>query len=230
MGSRYEAPIHEVELDGYWIYRKSVMNWQYLLFCQGTGAPRPPDPIPGYLVSYPDYPVVNVSWQDAQAYARWARGCLPSEAEWEKAARGGLVSKTYPWGDEEPDQGEWANFKHYKGSLADQRLNFDGRGRGPLPCGSFPANGLGLFDMAGNVWNWVQDYYDPDYYDVSPAKNPPGPQQGTTLVRRGGDWARSALSMRCACRSSMPPESIDQRMGFRLVMEPGWDGGFGGLR
>ena len=219
MGSRYEQPVHTVIVDGFWIYRKHVTNGQYLVFCTQTGHPPPEDPVPGYVLACPDHPVVNVSWYDARAYAAWAGGRLPTEAEWEKAARGGLDGRTYPWGDEEPDQAERANFKHYRGVLAVRRFAFDSRGRGPLPCGSFPPNGFGLYDVAGNAWDWVFDFYDADYYYDSPPRNPRGPGKGTTRIRRGGGWARSALSMRCACRSSMPPDCRDPRMGFRVVID-----------
>jgi formylglycine-generating enzyme len=218
MGSEHEQPVHKVHLDGFWIYTHHVKNSQYLDFCKKTDRKPPKDPIPGYLLEYPDHPVVNVSWYDAQTYAKWANGRLPTEAEWEKAARGKLIDKIYPWGNEEPENRDFANYKYYKGKKADLRLPFDPVKRGPLPCGSFPPNGYGLFDMAGNVWDWVYDYYDPDYYYVSPETDPICIEEGTTRVRRGGDWARSALSLRCACRSSMPPESYDFRMGFRLVI------------
>ena len=221
MGSNYEQPIHAVMLDGFWIYTRHVSNRQYRMFCQQLGIPLPSDPIPNYMRDNPEHPTVNVSWNEAQAYARWAGGRLPREAEWEKAARGGRECRKYPWGNQEPDKGEQANYKDYKGKLASQRLAFDKRGRGPLPCGSFPANGYGIFDMGGNVWDWILDYYDPDYYYESLSRNPTGPSSGVTRVRRGGDWARSALSMRSACRSSMPQESRDYRMGFRVVIDTG---------
>ena len=219
MGSIHEGPVHTVFLDGFWIYTRQVTNRQYLLFCQHSGTSLPEDPIPGYLACYPDHPVINVSWDEARVYANRVNGRLPTEAEWEKAALGGLERLLYPWGDAEPLDGEWANFKYYTGKLASQRLPFDKRGRGPLPVGSFAPNGYGLYDMGGNAWDWVFDYYDPDYYYDSPPSNPTGPTSGNTRVRRGGDWARSALSMRCACRSSMPPESRDFRMGFRVVLD-----------
>lgn len=219
MGSRYEQPAHRVFITDFRLYRLQVTNRQYLLFCRLTGHQLPEDPVDGYLEQNPHHPVVNVSYDDAAAYASWAGGRLPSEAEWEKAARGGLTEKTYPWGDQEPEEGEWANFKYYRGLLAEQRIPFDPKRRGPLPCGSFPANGYGLFDMAGNAWDWVADFYDPDYYEISPYRNPRGPETGTTRVRRGGGWARSALSLRCACRSSMPAETLNYRMGFRVLME-----------
>ena len=218
MGSRYEIPLHAVFLPGFWMYRRQVTNRQYRQFCGATGHALPPDPVPGYMESCPGHPVVNVNWHDAVAYGAWVGGRLPTEAEWEKAARGGRDGAVYPWGNEEPDEGEWANFKDYSGRLASQRVAFDARGRGPLPSGFFPANGYGLFDLAGNVWDWVADWYDPDYYHISEHRCPAGPLAGITRVRRGGDWARSALSMRCACRSSMPPESRDPRMGFRIVV------------
>ena len=219
MGSRYEQPLHTVRIDEFWIYRKQVTNAQYQLFCASLNKPLPEEPVPDYIIKYPNYPVVKVTWDEAKNYAHWAGGRLPTEAEWEKAARGGLQDKIYPWGNKEPDQGEWANFKYYDGNLKDQRIPFDSKGRGPLPCGMFPPNGFGLFDMAGNAWEWVEDFYDPDYYYISPRKNPTGPLVGETRVRRGGGWGRSALSLRCACRSSMPPDIRDARMGFRVVVE-----------
>ena len=218
MGSRYEQPAHVVFTDGFWMYRRQVTNRQYSHFCDITGYSPPTDPLSGYLETSPGHPVVNVTWHDAAAYCAWAGGRLPTEAEWEKAARGGPVGAVYPWGNDEPDEGEFANFKDYTGRLSGRRIPFDARGRGPLPCGSFPANDFGLFDMAGNAWDWVADWYDPDYYHVSPRMNPIGPVSGTTRVRRGGCWARSSLSMRSACRSSMPPESRDPRMGFRVLI------------
>ena len=153
MGSRYEQPKHTVCIDGFWIYRKQVTNAQYQLFCDSLNKPLPEEPVPDYITKYPDYPVVKVTWYEAKSYADWAGGRLPTEAEWEKAARGGLQGKIYPWGDEEPDQGEWANFKYYDGNIKDQRVPFDSMGRGPSPCGMFPPNGYGLFDTFGLGWS-----------------------------------------------------------------------------
>jgi formylglycine-generating enzyme required for sulfatase activity len=219
MGSRYEQPPRMVYVSALWIARRQVTNRQYLRFCEETGRDRPLEPVPGYLVRCPQHPVVNVSWDEAAAYTEWAGGRLPTEAEWEKAARGGLEGRVYPWGDEELDGAELANFKYYRGDQAELREPFDARGRGPLPCGSFPPNGFGLFDMAGNAWDWVSDFYDPDYYEHGDDTDPTGPAFGTTRVRRGGGWKRSALSMRCACRSSMPPEIRDPTISFRLLRE-----------
>jgi formylglycine-generating enzyme required for sulfatase activity len=119
------------------------------------------------------HPVVHVCWFDAMAYAKWADKRLPTEAEWEYASRGGLAGKDFMWGDELTPGGKWmANI--WQGKFPNENLASDGF-RSTAPVGSFPPNGYGLYDMAGNVWEWVADWYLPDYYAQSPRKNPKGP-------------------------------------------------------
>jgi formylglycine-generating enzyme required for sulfatase activity len=149
-----------------------------------------------------EYPMVYVNWNDATAYAKWAGKRLPTEAEWEYAARGGLVGKRYPWGDE--------------GATA-ERANYGNNVGKPRVVGSYPANGYGLYDMAGNVWEWCQDWYGGDYYNNSPTKNPPGPDTGSKRVLRGGDWSNPTLNLRVAFRSSNAPTVRGNSYGFRCV-------------
>jgi formylglycine-generating enzyme required for sulfatase activity len=136
-----ETPRHTVHLDAFWIEVHPVTVAQYAKFLDETGN-RKPEYWDDERLNAPDQPVVGVSWRDASAYCEWAGVRLPTEAEWEKAARGGLVKKRFPWGDEDADK---------------TRANY-GRNVGkPTPVGQYPANGYGLYDMAGNVWEWCLD-------------------------------------------------------------------------
>ena len=130
--------------------------------------------------------MVYVSWNDATAYAKWGGKRLPTEAEWEYAARGGLVGKRYSRGDQ----------------ISPDDANYGGKVGKPRVVGSYPANGYGLYDMAGNVWEWCQDRYGSDYYSNSPIKNPPGPGTGYRRVLRGGHWYFDPGTLRVAYRSS----------------------------
>lgn len=160
-----------------------------------------------------DHPVALVRWDDAIAYCVWLSGAsartvrLPTEAEWEKAARGGYEGRRYPWG-ERLDRTR-ANFLSEPSQKAAQ---------GTTQCGSHPPNGYGLFDMAGNVWEWVQDWYDPRYYAASPAHAPAGPREGTLRVLRGGSWLVSDERMlTCSHRHKVPPDTYSYGIGFRIV-------------
>ena len=155
----------------------------------------------------PDQPVVGVNWFDAVAYCEWLSNRtgrsyrLPSEAEWEKACRGGSNDRTYAWGQESPESLEY----------------FHGEWLGPRPVGGAPPNGYGLFNMGDNVHEWCADWYAPDYYRISPEWNPMGPESGSRRISRGGSWRHTVKASRAAQRSSLPPEFGYTDYGFRLA-------------
>ncbi len=160
-----------------------------------------------------DHPVTLVRCEDAIAYCAWLSGAsgrtvrLPTEAEWEKAARGGLKRRRFPWGDRL--DASMANFLHDPSQKNSQ---------GTSPCRSYPSNGYGLFDMAGNVWEWVSDWYDPHYYVDSPHRSPSGPREGTLRMLRGGSWLVSDSRMlSCSHRHKVPPDTYSYGIGFRIV-------------
>jgi len=165
-----------------------------------------------------DHPVVHVSHGDALAYCAWAGRDLPSEAEWEYAARGGLVGKRYAWGDElMPDGRHRANI--WQGAFPLFNSGEDGW-RATAPVGSFEPNGFGLHQTAGNVWEWCRDWFSPDYYSTSPRNNPQGPARGEERVMRGGSFlchASYCNRYRVAARSSNTPNSSASNIGFRTV-------------
>ena len=226
---RAEYPQHEVFLSSFYIDRYMVTNAQYQLFMQATGHPAPkywriaPDtggksPFP-VGEKNPDHPVVGVSWQDASAYCKWAGKRLPSEAEWEKAARGGLVDQNYPW----PSQVKG----RINSQLSREKANYGGVG-GPdrwhwtAPVGSFPPNQYGIFDMAGNGFEWCNDWYAEDYYSRSLASNPLGPETGLTRILRGGSWNNNLFGkyqMRCAYRFHSRPDTRNMVIGFRCAVD-----------
>ncbi len=232
-----ERPVHRVYVSEFFIGRFPVTVEEYARFVRATGHPAPgvrelPAIASGRRdVSFRElaspyvwrggeppagcggHPVVLVSYEDTQAFCRWLSEStgeafrLPTEAEWEKAARGGLDGQPYPWGaDLDPSR---ANY------LADPSAK---RSSGTRPSGTYAPNGYGLYDMVGNVWEWVTDWYAPDYYGSSTDRDPAGPGSGQLRVLRGGSWVCDDTAMlRCAHRHTAPADSYAYSIGFRLA-------------
>ena len=226
-----EKPIHTVFVDSFLMDTHEVTVGKYKEFVETTGHK---EPAWGEIAPYAptdQHPIVLVSWHDAMAYAKWAGKRLPTEAEWEKAARGGSVAKMYPWGNISP-KGKQCNFAdknltHYWWSdkKADDGYTFT------APVGSYPENGYGLFDMAGNVWEWCLDEYDAGFYAVSEGVNPISgantPQQisesfesvESNRVLRGGSWLVTSDNLRNSTRFMLMPKSTNYSVGFRCVID-----------
>jgi formylglycine-generating enzyme len=208
-GRDEERPVHRVSLAPFLLGRYQVTNADYDAFRRATGRPAPPfrfDPV----FADSAQPVVAVSWLDAVAYCEWLSResgslfRLPTEAEWEFAARGGLEQCLYTWGNEPVT--ERAGY-HDRWSSA------------PEPVGTSTANGYGLYDMCENVHEWCADWFDARYYEVSPIENPQGPPAGTRRASRGGAWRHHIKIARCAARSSIPPEFRYADYGFRVACD-----------
>jgi iron(II)-dependent oxidoreductase len=211
MGGREDGlydPAHKVFVDSFYIDRYEVTNSQYQKFCEETGRNWPEfwgmDEYrcgPGW----PDHPVVGVSLYQARLYAEWAGKRIPTEAEWELAARGGLDGMKFPNGDELlPTDGNYRVGPWFIGTV---------------PVGCYPPNGYGLYDMAGNVVEWVNDYFHPDYYKTSPYKNPTGPQNGYIAVIRGGGWHSGRMCCNVYTRNACKYTWVDIAVGFRCALD-----------
>jgi sulfatase modifying factor 1 len=169
-----------------------------------------------------DHPVVHVSWNDSGAFCAWADARLPTEAEWEYAARGGLVQSRFPWGDELEPGGEH-RMNVFQGTFPAQNTLADGYA-GTAPVAAFEPNGYGLHQMTGNVWEWTADWFDPTYYRASPREDPHGPEAGAARVMRGGSYlchASYCNRYRVDARSSNTPDSSTGNLGFRIARSGG---------
>jgi formylglycine-generating enzyme len=203
-GRDEERPPHCVTLPAFRLCRYQVTNEGYDHFRKATQREKSEyRDRPEFAA--PRMPVVAVNWFDAAAFCHWLSEQwhlpvrLPSEAEWEYAARGGFAQRLYPWGDQLP-------------AIAPDRWQ-----HGPEPVGLSPPNGYGLFDVCQNVHEWCSDWFDPGYYAVSPRENPLGPEHGKRRASRGGAWRHHIKVSRCAARSSIPPEFRYSDYGFRVA-------------
>ena len=232
-----ERPVHRVHLSEFFIGRFAVTNDEYARFVRATGYPAPSLRALPLIASagrdlvfkelaapyvwdnhnppagHGSHPVVLITFDDAMAYCRWLSGAigrvvrLPTEAEWEKAARGGAEGRRYPWGDEIDESR--ANF------LDDASAKHQ---RGTRPTGTYPPNAFGLCDIVGNVWEWVSDWYGSEYYGGGDMNDPRGPEIGSMRIVRGGSWVNEdSLMLRCGYRHKVPPDTYAYSIGFRIV-------------
>lgn len=200
-----EKPLHAIELDAFWIGLTEVTNEQYAQ-CVAAGACTAPDNDLADDPAYADHPVVNIDWFQAAEYAAWAGGRLPTEAEWEKAARG-TDARPFPWGGQTPDN-TFLNFNMSAGTT---------EAVGAYPAGASP---YGLLDMAGNVEEWVADWYAGDYYVASPVENPAGPDEGVFRAARGGSFNSNPNLVRASVRGKALPNTGYPSVGLRIVVDP----------
>jgi formylglycine-generating enzyme required for sulfatase activity len=209
-------PVHTVELEAFYMDIYEVTVGQFKRFAEESGyAYNRWNDVAKYSPT-DEHPMIYVSWNDATAYVQWAGKRLPTEAEWEYATRGGLDGKRYPWGDDESVARDHAN---YSGTGGKDQWEGPPTG-GTAPVGSFDSNGYGLYDVAGNVWEWCSDWYGENYYTNSPLKNPKGPKgpdTGQFWVLRGGAWNNLTKHLRAAYRLNNYPTTRRYDSGFRCV-------------
>jgi formylglycine-generating enzyme required for sulfatase activity len=208
-GQDNERPVHRVWIDAFLLAACQVTNAEYARFLHATGALAPPLWDDAHF-NNPKQPVVAVSWLEAKQYCDWLSAAsgknfrLPTEAKWERAARGGSENKLFPWGDTPPH------------SLPDYAKRWQ---RGPEPVGGYAPNSFGLYDICENVHEWCSDWYQADYYAISPERNPRGPESGNRRASRGGSWRHHIKVARCSARSSIPPEFQYADYGFRVACD-----------
>ncbi len=231
-----EKPEHEVYLDDYFIDKYPVTWKQYLLFCKDKGYPEPKAPSWGMI---PDHPAVNVSWQDAREYCQWAGKMLPTEAQWEKSAKGGIwldgdrsqqrknpkPRRMYPWGDDSIKSGGI-----WKANCSEEPVygkNQGSKSTSPIEHFSIGKSPYGVYNLAGNVWEWTSDWFAPDYYKNSPLKNPTGPEKidkkdndpsAPGKVLRGGSWYVGSRFLRTSVRRKRSGEEKGSSCGIRCVL------------
>ena len=208
-GQDNERPVHRVWTDAFFLAECQLTNREFGVFLRATGSIPPP------FWTHPDFddpaqPVVAVSWLDASCYCNWLARVtgkkyrLPTEAEWEHAARGGADGLSFPWGNDPPQ----SRPRYHERWL-----------RGPEPVAQSATNALGLHEMCENVHEWCSDWYDPSYYVVSPERTPPGPPSGVRRASRGGSWRHHIKISRCSARSSIPPDFQYADYGFRIACD-----------
>jgi formylglycine-generating enzyme required for sulfatase activity len=245
-GYFWEDPIHTVFLDPYWIDQTEVTNVMFAAFVTQSGYQTEAEKTGSSIVFIPDtgkewtirgadwqhpqgpdsslsnlgqHPVVQISWNDALAYCKWAGRRLPTEAEWEKAARG-TNSRTFPWGNE--FDGTRLNFADINLNVGWGNKNFDDGFQFTSPVGNYPsgASPYGALDMAGNVWEWVNDWGSEVYYQSSPSDNPGGPDSGIFRIYRGGSWQDPSDGNRTAFRGWIAPTDAKNTHGVRCALTP----------
>lgn len=212
-GQDCERPVHRVWIDSFLLAATQVTNAEYDLFVRATASPSAPfrdDP----NFSHPQQPVTGVSWFEAVRYCKWLSSQtgrayrLPTEAEWERAARGGREQEQFPWGSDPPQ------------SLPDYATRWQ---NGPEPVACYAPNAYGIYDIGDNVHEWCSDWYDPNYYAASPERNPRGPDECPVKPprrsSRGGSWRHHIKVARCSARSSIPPQFQYADYGFRMACD-----------
>jgi sulfatase modifying factor 1 len=212
-GQDCERPIHRVWINAFLLAATQVTNAEYALFLNSTASVPPPF-WHDQNFNHPQQPVTGVSWFDTGNYCQWLSEQtgrpyrLPTEAEWERAARSDLEQNDFPWGNEPPQ------------SLPDYATRWL---TGPEPVARYSPNAFGLYNICDNVHEWCSDWYDPNYYAVSPSRNPHGPERspgaGTRKSSRGGSWRHHVKASRCSTRSSIPPDFHYADYGFRIACD-----------